>query len=160
MHHNTAEIFSNFASGWLWLYNIWMFILWRTAPDFYMCVWALRSTLQCWWRCKCLASERAGRNLPRRKLWCSCKWRTLGRSCLSPSSHSGCSPHWRANRYKMRATVMTQQSTIGRRRGMRLWEVEEQKHTVCRSEHWLVFLQLLKVGCVPLRALKWQERLS
>lgn len=88
------------------------------------------STLQCWWRCKYLASERAGRNLPRRKLWCSCKWRTLGRSCLSPSSHSGCSPHWRAHIYKTRATVMTQQSTIGCRRGMRLWEVEEQKHSV------------------------------
>lgn len=125
---------SNFASGWLWLYNIWTFIFWRTAPDFYMCVWAFRSTLQCWWRCKCLASERAGRNLPRRKLWCSCKWRTLGRSCLSPSSHSGCSPHWRAHIHKMRATVMTQQSTIGCRIGMRLWEVEENKNTQCAGQ--------------------------
>lgn len=66
------------------------------------------ATLQHRWSCKCLSSEGAGRKLPHRKLWCSCKWRTPGRSCQSPSSHSGCSPHWQANGHKTRSRAMTQ----------------------------------------------------
>lgn len=55
-------------------------------------------TLRCWWSCMCLSSGTADRFFPHRIPECSCKWRTLGKSCQSPLLHSGCSQHW--NTYK------------------------------------------------------------
>lgn len=60
----------------------------------------------------CLSSETAGQWRPHRTLWCSYMWRTLGKSCRSPSSHSEYSPHWQAYRHKIRATLVTQPNTI------------------------------------------------
>lgn len=53
------------------------------------------------WRCRCPSSGGAGRSLRRHTLWCSCKWRILGKSCRSLSSHSECSQHWKAYKHKL-----------------------------------------------------------
>lgn len=70
------------------------------------------NTLQCWWSCMCPASDRAGRWPPHHTLWCSCKWRTLGKSCQSPLSYWEYSPHWKKHTDRIRATALTQQTTM------------------------------------------------
>lgn len=135
-----------------------LWCLWR--------VWGFRTTWRCRWSCTCLSSERAGRRIPHRTLWCSCTWKTLGKSCRSPWSHSGCSPRWQAHRHKVRATPVTQPNTrhilvLSTARGNDSWRGATTVESCGRCwKHWLVFLQLLKVCCVPLRALKnkWRSR--
>lgn len=65
------------------------------------CVWWMSSTLQSWWSCMCPANERAGQSPPHHTLWCSCKWRILGRSCQSPLWHSECSQRWKTSRSRL-----------------------------------------------------------
>lgn len=125
-----------------------------------------RATLHDRWRRTCPSSGGAGRSLQHHTLWCSCKWRILGKSCQSLSSHSECSRRWKTCRRKFRGAVMTQQKTIP----IQCCPHDEATETrdnaknaqddrkCCRWKHWLVFLQLLKVSCVPLRALKIKER--
>lgn len=98
-----------------------------------------KTTLQHRWSCKCLSSEGAGRKLPHRKLWCSCKRRTPGRSCQSPWSHSGCSPHWQANRHKNEK--QSDDSAVAELRVVEAWQLEDfcDRTTQCAGHNAHLF---------------------
>lgn len=109
----------------------------------------------------CLSSERAGRWLRHRTLWYSCKCRTLGKSCQSLSSHSECSRCWKTYRHKQQQLWLSKtQYTSQYNPCHETMETRDNKKNTqihgkcCKWKHWLVFLQLLKVSCIPLRALK------